>query len=111
MSTTTFPRVETIVVPDDIVREHIGKYASARAHEILRDVGLGTLVPRSARLVPQAERLYALVFDATEALRTQTLDIRRTNQGELPAVEQREEVAVRDQGPAVTPSASRGTKR
>ena len=90
MSTQTYPRVETIVVPDDIKLEHTGSYATHRAHEILSDVGIGGLVPRSARLVvhPSDPYIFSLMFDATNTYSLpKDLDVRCSDKAERSKVE------------------------
>lgn len=93
-ATNTWPRVETIVVPNSIRTEHIGKYVSAKAHTILADIGLGAIVPRSARLSPLGNHVYLLSFDAqTSYSLPKTLDLEGPDSTEPGDVEEVSEMA------------------
>jgi hypothetical protein len=112
MSHQSFPRIETIVVPGVIEKKDIGRFASAIAHELLSDIGLGAFVPRSARLLPTSDaRVFNLAFDATSPVRMpESLAVFRVDGGELPEVAS-EGVAKGDQGKSGKAVAARGAGR
>jgi hypothetical protein len=110
MSITTYPRVETIVVPDNVKREFIGRYASARASEILDATERGAIIPRSASLRPIEARLYALTYDSTvSSTLPKEVDIFSTDGAELPEVVS-DQVATRNQGGPGKLNSVRGSK-
>lgn len=95
MSATTFPRLETIAVPDSIKLEFIGKYVTTAATRILTEVGIGGVVPRTARIHPISDRLYGLSFETGTGYEVpKTLDISYSNQGEHRALEEGRQMSV-----------------
>ena len=79
-----YPRMATIVVPDNIRREHIGEFVSHRARQILDDLGASRVTGKSVGLETVSERLYILryqsnaVFTLPKDLVDEGLDTRKS---------------------------------
>lgn len=48
MSKIDFPRLISIPIPGNLKPERLGDYLTMKAHDLMKDIGLGALVPMSA---------------------------------------------------------------
>lgn len=81
MSVGMFPRIESIIVPDDIRRDCIGKYVSSEVTRIFTELGSISYNPKSIVIKPLNERVFHVYFEATGPyVLPRTLDIREAKE-------------------------------
>ena len=110
MAINGYPRMFTIVVPDDIKLEHIGDYVSDMANKHIK--GAGSTVPGTARIAPQLPKLFQLTYLTHVPYELpEALDIRIPNTRKPSAVEEAGQIPVRNQDGHSKANSAGATKR